>query len=330
MHARAAPAAPARSAGRQLRNGCTLGLLLLLAASGRAAAADADIAETPPIWVTDASGARFRVRFDPGERLIVAAGAETAAGDLAGLRAAPAFAVELGLLLRGERPAPGWDVHWKRNHEIAHLRLHPAAGTGGAAVDGVLYRGLFLRQSREGTLTLPVTPPVALPLPFDVGVLVEVGHLHGALWPEAGGPPVDAGIFHGEVLADFWRSRQPGRWLTLGVGGRYEVGVQRDVAGSLERDHRVSPMSTLALALHGERADGLTAGGVRAEASHRWSSVRGWERAYRVDADAEVTPLAANDRPIALFAIASAVSSPDMPRSELRVMAGLRFSQPLH
>jgi len=84
MHARAAPAAPARSAGLQLRNGCTLGLLLLLAASGRAAAADADIAETPPIWVTDASGARFRVRFDPGERLILAAGAETLAGNLAG------------------------------------------------------------------------------------------------------------------------------------------------------------------------------------------------------------------------------------------------------
>src|SRR6187399_1331126 len=107
-----------------------LGLLLslpLLAASGRAAAADADIAATPPVWVVDASGQRFRVRFDPGERLILGAGAETVAGDVGGLRAAPAFAIEMGLLLRGERPAPGWDVHWKRNHELAHLRLHPAA-----------------------------------------------------------------------------------------------------------------------------------------------------------------------------------------------------------
>jgi len=303
--------------------------LPLLAASGRAAAADADITTAPPAWIVDASGQRFRVRFDPGERLILGAGAETVAGDVGGLRAVPAFAIEMGLLLRGERPAPGWDVHWKRNHELAHVRLHPAAGTSGAAVDGVLYRGLFLRQSREGTLTLPMTPPIALSLPFDVGVLAEIGHVHGALWPEAGGPPVDAGIFHGEVLADFWRSRQPGRWLTLGVGGRYEVGLQRDAAGALERDHRVSPMSTLALAFHSERADGLAAGGLRAEASHRWSSTRGWERAYRVDADGEITPIAANDRPIALFAIASAVSSPDLPRGEVRVMAGLRFSQPL-
>jgi hypothetical protein len=138
-----------------------LGLLLLLAATGRAAAADADVAAAPPVWITDAHGAPFRVRFDPGERLILAAGAETLAADLAGLAAAPGFAVEVGLLLRGERPAPGWDVHWKRNHELARLRLHPAAGTRGAAIDGVLYRGIFLRQSREGTLTLPLTPPIS-------------------------------------------------------------------------------------------------------------------------------------------------------------------------
>jgi hypothetical protein len=310
-----------------------LGVLFVLIAGGRAVAAgttDAEVATPPPIWMTNANGERFRVRFDPGERFILAAGAETIAGDLAGLRRTPAFAIELGWMLRGERPAPGWDVQWKRNHELLHLRLHPTAGTGGAAVDGVVYRGIFLRQSREGTLTLPLSPPVALTLPFDVGVLAEVGRMHGALWPEAGGPPVDVGIFHGEVLADFWRSRQPGRWFTVGVGGRYEVGLQRDSEGALARDHRVSPMSTLAVALHSERADGLAAGGLRAEASHRWSSMRGWERAYRVDADAEVTPLAANDRPIALFAIASAVSAPDLPQAELRVMAGVRFSQPLH
>jgi len=308
-----------------------LGLLVVvsLCASAGRAAADAGPAEPPPVWITNAAGERFRVRFDPGERLILAAGVETVAGDVGGLAASPGFAVECGLLLRGERPAPGWDVYCKRNHEIARLRLHPAAGAGGAAVDGALYRGIFLRQSREGTRTRPMTPPLALSLPFDIGVLVEVGHLHGALWPEAGGPPVDAGIFHGEVLADFWRSRQPGRWLTIGVGGRYEVGMQRDPAEALHLDHRVSPMTTVAVALHSERADGLAAAGLRAEASHRWSSIRGWERAYRVDADAELTPLAANDQPVALFAVATADTAPDLPRPELRVMAGVRFSHPL-
>ena len=305
-------------------------VLLSLAAVGRAPAADADLAgEAAPVWITDAAGAHFRVRFDPGERLILGAGAESRAGDLAGLDGAPGFAVEVGLLLRGERPAPGWDVHWKRNHELAHLRLHPTGGVAGAALEGALYRGLFLRQSREGTLTLPLTPPRALSLPFDVGVLVEVGRLHGALSPEAGGPPLDAGVFHGEVLADFWRSRQPGRWLTLGVGGRYEMGLQRDGAGALAIDHRVSPMTTVAVAVHGERADGLAAGGLRGELSQRWSSARGWERAYRVDADGEWTPIAANDRPVALFALVTGDTAPDLPRPELRVMAGVRFSQPL-
>src|SRR4051812_46056207 len=212
-----------------------LGLLLLLllppAAAG-ARAADANDVPPAPIWIADANGQPFRVRFDPGQRFIVAAGAETSAGALG----APRFAVEIGLLLRDDRPAPAWDVHWKRNHEIAHLRLRPGDGAG-AVVDGALYRGIFLRQSREGTLTLPLSPPIALPLPFEVGVLVEVGRLHGALAPEPAGPAVDVGVVHGEVLADFWRSRQPGRWLTLGVGGRYEVGLRRDGAGALLDDH---------------------------------------------------------------------------------------------
>jgi hypothetical protein len=284
------------------------------------------------VWKTDTNGARFRVRFDPGERLIFATGAEALAGDVTGLATTtPGLALEIGLLLRGEPPGPGWGVHWKRNHEIVHLRLHPTAGARGAAVDGALYRGIFLRQSRDGTLTSPLTPQMALSLPFDIGVLAEVGHLHGPLWPEAGGPPVEAGLVHGEVLADFWRARQPGRWLTLGVGGRYEIGLERDLAGAWGRDHRVSPMTTMAVALHGERTDGLAAGGVRAEASHRWSSVRGWERAYRVDADAEWTPIAANDRPLALFALVTAEtgSGGPPPRPELRVMAGIRLSQPL-
>jgi hypothetical protein len=306
--------------------GMSLGLLLLLASAGRARAGDAAIAASPPrIWIADANGQPFRVRFDPGERLIVAVGADTSARDLG----APGLAVEVGLMLRGERPAPGWDVQWKRNHEIARLRLRPGAGLGTASVDGALYRGIFLRQSREGTLTLPLSPPIALSLPFDIGVAVEVGRVHGALAPAAAGSSLEAGVFHGEVLADFWRSRQPGRWLTVGVGGRYEIGLRRDDAGALLRDHRVSPLSTLALAFHSERADGLAAGGLRAEAGQRWSSARGWEPATRLDADLEVTPVAANDRPLALFAIATAATGADLPRPELRVMAGIRLSQPL-
>ena len=121
--------------------------------ASRAAAADGE-APPPPVWITDASGARYRVRFDPGERLIFGVGAETRAPTGAVGLAAPGFALEVGLFHRSDRPAPGWDVHWKKNHEIARLRLRPAGDARDVAFDGVLYRGLFLRQSREGTLTL--------------------------------------------------------------------------------------------------------------------------------------------------------------------------------
>jgi hypothetical protein len=265
-----------------------------LLAATRARGGDADDRRRRRSGSTDASGARFRVRFDPGERLILGAGAETWRR-LAGWRA-PGFGVESGCCCGASVPRRAGTCTGKRNHELARLRLHPAAGRAAPRRRRALPRALPAPVARgDADVAGDAADRAAAAVRHRRAG--EVGHLHGALWPEVGGAPVDAGIFHGEVLADFWRSRQPGRWLTLGVGGRYEVGLRRDAAGALERDHRVSPMSTLALAFHSERADGLAAGGVRAEASHRWSSTRGWERAYRVDADAEVTPLAANDRP---------------------------------
>src|ERR1043165_4092033 len=143
-----------------------------LGPAGCAAAPVAAVAEDrvpgPPVWITRPDGRRFRARFDPGERLILGAGAGRTRGG-----AAPA--VDLGLRLRSDSPAPGWDVHWNRDHEFLQIRLAPAR------IDGALYRGLFLRRSREGTLTLPLSPPVALSLPFDVGLRTEVGQLSGPL-----------------------------------------------------------------------------------------------------------------------------------------------------
>jgi hypothetical protein len=299
--------------------------LLALAVPAQAAAAGV---EAPPAWITDASGARYRVRFDPGERIILSVGADTRADRTAGFDT-PGLALEVGVFHRSDRPAPGWDVHWKKNHEFARVRIRPAADSRGVLLDGALYRGLYLRQQREGTLTLPLNPPVAIALPFDVGLRFELGRFRGGgLWPEPGGPPINAGVVDAEVLTDFWRSRLPGRWLAIGIGGRYEVGLSRDATGDVQADHRVSPMSTLSVAMHAERADGLAAGGLRGEASHRWSGARGWERTFRVDGDIEVTPLAVNDRPISLFAMATAATGGELSLPELRVLAGVRFAAP--
>jgi hypothetical protein len=310
--------------------GATLALTLvalvaLLAGARRAVAAEPDLA---PVWIAGPDGVRFRVRFDPGERLLVGAA-------LDGTPSTGAPALEIGLRLRSAPPPVGWDVYWKRDHELAHFVWDPTAGgwdlTAGArpAMSGVLYRGLFLRQSREGTLTLPLSPPVALALPFDIGLAAEIVRFNEATSPVNVGRELDVDVVHGEVVADFLRSRHPGRWLLLGVGGRYEVGLSRDAAGALLADHRVSPMTALSVALHGERADGLLAGGLRAEGARRWSSARGWESAFRIDGEAEVTPIALNDRPVSLFAAGTAESGADLAAPDLRLLVGLRFSQPL-
>jgi len=299
----------------------TLVLCLALATGGvaRDAAAVEDGATAPPIWITGPDGVRFRVRFDPGARLLIGAGTE---GTPAGGGAAPVL--ELGLRLRSERPAPGWDVYWKRDHEILQMRLAPAR------IDGVLYRGLFLRQSREGTLTLPASPAVAVSLPFDVGLRTEVGQLAGPPGiPAAGEPRLRLGVVHGEALADFWRSPRQGRWLVAGVGARYDVGLGRDAAGALAPDHLIAPMTALTVAVHGEQRDGLLAGGLRGEGAYRWSSVRGWEPSWRAEAEGEATPLAINDRPLSIYALAVVEGAGALARPEARVFVGLRFSQPL-
>jgi hypothetical protein len=291
--------------------------------SAAAAAAEAEAAPAPPAWIERPDGVRFRVRFDPGARLFVGGGVGGGAG-ADGARDGAAPVLELGLRLRSERPAPGWDVHWKRDHELVRVHVAPAH------VEGALYRGLFLRHSRQGTLTIPLSPPVALPLPFDVGLRTEVGRLAGPLGiPAAGEPRLRAGVVHGEALADFWRSPRHGRWLVAGVAARYDVGLGRDTAGALASDHLVAPMTAMAVAVHDERRDGLLAGGLRGEGAYRWSSVRGWEPSWRAEAEVEATPLAINDRPLSVYTRAVVQGAGGLPGPETRVFVGLRLSQPL-
>ena len=277
-------------------------------------------ASEPAAWVERPVGVRFRVRFDPGERLVLGAGALGGSGEAGG--AAPA--AEFGLHLRSEAPAPDRDVYWKRDHELLQVRLAPGR------TDGALYRGLFLRHSSEGTLTIPLSPPVAVSLPFDVGLRTELGQLVGPpRIPRAGDPRLLASLVHGEVLADFWRSPQPGRSLSAGLGARYDVVLTRAGAGALTVDHLVAPMSALSLALHGQRSDGLLAGGLRGEGAYRWSSVRKWERSFRAEAEGEVIPLALNDRPLSVYARADVQAAGGLPAPEARVFVGVRLSEPL-
>jgi hypothetical protein len=287
---------------------------LLTLALSRAAAAE-------PEWITDAQGRRFRIRFDPGQRLWAGGGALGVA-DQGASGIAPA--AEIGLALRAPPPSALADVFWKRDHRLGDLRLRP---DGGLVLEGTLYHGIFLRHSRESSLTIPTTPPLRLALPFDAGVRIELGRLTGTL-PLAA---LDAGVVRGEALADFLRSEHPGRWLALGAVGYYDVRVERRGPGPLWRDHRVMPLTGVSLSAAGESDRGLVSGELRAEWGRAWSSQRGWGPAYRVQAQAEVTPIAVNDLPLSLILAAGVEAGNHTPDGapRLRAFAGLRLGAPL-
>jgi hypothetical protein len=171
-------------------------------------------------------------------------------------------------------------------------------------------------------------------LPFDIGLSVELGRFEGPLASllALGGAtagPATAGVVQAEMLADFWRDRRPGRWLAVGLGGRYDLALAPGPAGGRIVDHRVAPLTALSLTARIEREDGLASAGLRLEAAHRFSRLRGWEQAFRADLQAELIPMAVNDRPLAVFAQAGAAIAPDLARPELQIVLGVRFAQPL-
>lgn len=281
----------------------------------------------PPTWIATKDGLPFRVRFDTDHRLFVGVFANLRSRDGGGT---PTPGFEMGLLLRSPTPDADWEVFWKRQHEIAHLAFRPTgAGTPGIAVEGRLYRGTFIRQSPNGSLTIPTAPPIRFPVPFDIGVLIELGRLDGVAWPQPAGPGLVAGVVRGDVLADFWRSHKHGRWLAVGVGARYDLALDRDAAGALRQDHRVAPMTALTVTAHTRSTDGLRAGFIDAGGAYRWSSVRGWEQDWRAEAEAEIIPLAINDRPLSLFVHASAEVGGGTDGADLRTLVGVRFAAPL-
>jgi hypothetical protein len=148
-------------------------------------------------------------------------------------------------------------------------------------------------------------------------------------FPPPGGPLLEVGAVRGEVLADFLKSPRPGRWITLGLGGRYDLGLGRDPDGALVSDHQVAPMTALAAAARTESEDGLLVAAARIEGLHRWSSVRGWEQALRAEGEIEVVPLAVNDRPLSLVLYTAADAGGGRKGVALSALLGVRIAEPL-
>jgi hypothetical protein len=222
------------------------------------------------------AGTRYPVCFDPGNRLSITAGSDGFGGTLA-LRQVIHF---------DDDP----DLEWKLEHQISEV----ASAGGAIGVTGLLYRGRYLRHTRDGHLVLPLSTPRKVFLPFDIGGLVEAGRL-----TRRSDDTYVLGIVKTAALIDLWRSRDFRRRLAIGPVAHWEVGVTRDPAIVLGH-HVVAPFSAGIANVHAESANGLTIADLTVEAGTAWTTDAGWQPRLRAEASFERIVLAVNDRPIAL------------------------------
>ncbi len=242
-------------------------------------------------------GSRFATCFDPGNRLSLTA-ATTGLGGSLELRHDITF---------DDEP----DLIWKMEHLITQASYTPF----GDHFEGLLYRGRYLRHSRDGHIMLPIGAAARkVFLPFDVGALVEVGSLEWRANDNA-----QLGIVKTAALIDISRARDHRARLAFGPVGSWGVELSRAPVAISE--HEVAPFSALLVEGHVESNDGLWIGDARTETGMVWHTTRGWILQERAEASLEKTLIAINDRPVAMFAAVRY----DSALSDTTAMLGLRF-----
>jgi len=214
--------------------------------------------------------------FDIGNRLSLTGGSDGFGGSLA-LRHVIRF---------DDEP----DLVWKLEHTLlegTHAGLENR-------FSGVVYRGRFLRHSRDGHIVIPLGTPKKIFLPFDVGALAEVGRID---WrPDT--TISRLGIVKAAILIDVSRSRNFRRRLAFGPIVRWDVDVDRDQRSVAE--HIVSPFSSGLANVHLESNTGRTVVDLNLEAGSVWRNKGGWKPEATAEASLERIILAINDRPIAV------------------------------
>jgi hypothetical protein len=221
------------------------------------------------------SGGRFATCFDSGNRASITAGSDGFGGAIA-LRHVIHF---------DDEP----DLEWKMEHVIGE-------GTHAGWADrfsGVVYRGRYLRHSRDGHIVLPLGTPKKIFLPFDIGALAEVGAIRWRALDTA-----SIGVVKTAALIDLARSRNFRRRIAIGPVARWEVEATRHPIAIAR--HIVAPFSSGIANLHLESHTGRLIGDLRVEAGTAWTSDAGWRPEAIAEASIERIVLAVNDRPIAL------------------------------
>jgi hypothetical protein len=301
-------------------------------------------AQEPPSddYLVSEEGRRFRVRFDPASRIW--AGVSGAFGNSPGGAITATLELDVGV---GYRAVYTWgqgqdEIIWRLDNRWVAGRLWPlhTPVEGVPGLDMALYSVSMHRHDESPRIVLPMSPPVSVPFPFDIGIEIEMGrvfvpaYLPISMTNGANGegvPMVRVGVLRASAFLDPWRSGRPGRSLEIGVGARYDVEPTGSPTLAEPRMlHRVAPGTAASLRFRFQTDDGLLTLDGRGDFIPHWTSESTWRFMALGSARIERTLLAINDQPISAYFDGSYRHTPESVHTQasddVRLSAGVAFN----
>lgn len=248
-------------------------------------------AEPTPCRGRDEKGESFTTCFDPWSGLELGGGGGVdSSGGVAGFQVAVRY--------RGERDSRSkTDATWLTAQRFAAYEYAPVEGRTAFTLAG--WEALFRHHVREGTLTVPTSPPTQLPFPFDVAlygsaVRWQRRFVEGNDWAME--------LARVALLLDVLRSPSGRFHLAAGPTAAWRL---RELEGTLRHD--VTPLTAGLVLANVESEDGLWV--LRAQGVAGWSidplSSRAAVLRARGELQLERVLLAINDEPVSVFVRAS-------------------------
>ncbi len=261
-------------------------------------------------YETSTTGRKYRVRFDPASRLSLTSGLRLMHDGEGNV--VPAFEAGFSFTYRRVyRFGKGEEqIRWQVDHGfpsgVVFPFLRPASEI--PSFDATVYRLSVLRHSESPSVVLPMSPPVTLAFPFDVGLDAEFGRVTLPVMPvvvsgfEKPAPWLHLGVVRLNILLDPWRTGQVGRSFALGVGVRYDVDMYAAPdLGKPRFVHRVAPMTSFSVRFRTQTDDGLLMLDAFAESAPHWTSENQWAFMANANVRVDRTLIAINDKPIGVY-----------------------------